>query len=253
MKTGEEQTRAAHPDGSSYSEEDIYSIIKETILSGQVPAGTRLPEARLAPLFGVTRERLRKVLRRLGYENVLEIVPYIGTIVPKPTLENARELFGARRVLESGICVTLCERINDHELRMLEDHMRIEQQLAETGSRSDFILETSHFHRMLAQFIGNPLITQQLDALLSKSNLFSAFLDPSNAAFCSCHEHRVILSALAKRDMYEAHHAMMSHLSLIETRLQGPPQRAGRVDVHQIFLRALERRSKAAEPKMKWS
>jgi DNA-binding GntR family transcriptional regulator len=246
MTSNDNQAKADASDTPPYTEDEIYQIIKDMVLSAQIPAGTRLPEARLAPLFGVTRERLRKILRRLGYENVLEIVPNIGTIVPKPTLENARELFGARRILESGICVALCERITDNDLLMLEEHMRGEQELAETGNRSDFIIKTSHFHTMLAQFIGNTLITQQLDALLSKSNLFSAFLDPSNVSICSCHEHRVIVSALSKRDLYGAHHAMISHLSLIETRLQGSPRGAANAaDVHGIFVRALERHARS--------
>ena len=233
--------------GQALAEDDIYRIVKDVILSAQVPPGTRLPEARLAPLFGVTRERLRKVLRRLGHEDVLEFVPNIGTIVPTPSLENARQLFEARRVLESGICVSLCERITDEEIERIEAHLREEQQLADAGPRSAFIMASHHFHVLLASFIGNSFINTQLESLLSKSTLFSTFHDPRNVAICSCHEHRQIATALGQRDVRAAHHAMVSHLSLIETRLQGFRGNVPKVDVEKIFSDGL----KAARKRMR--
>jgi len=223
------------------AEDDIYRIVKDIILSAQVPPGTRLPEARLAPLFGVTRERLRKVLRRLGHEDVLEFVPNIGTIVPTPSLENARQLFEARRVLESGICVSLCDRITDDELAQVEEHLREEQSLADTGPRSAFITTSSHFHVLLASFIDNTFINTQLESLLSKSTLLSTFHDPRNVSICTCHEHRQIAAALSQRDVRAAHHAMVSHLSLIETRLQGFRGTVQKVDVEMIFRDSLKR------------
>ena len=111
------------------SEDEIYRVVKTIVLSAQLPPGTRLPEARIAPLFGVTRERLRKVLHRLGHEQTLQIVPNIGTVVPTPSLESARELFEARRVLESGICMRLCERVTERELDLLASLMPRRQML----------------------------------------------------------------------------------------------------------------------------
>jgi len=223
-----------------FAEDEIYRIVKDVILSAQVPPGTRLPEARLAPLFGVTRERLRKVLRRLGHEDVLEFVPNIGTIVPTPSLENARQLFEARRVLESGICVSLCERITDDEIARIEDHLHEEQRLADSGPRSTFITVSHHFHVLLASFIDNSFVNTQLESLLSKSTLFSTFHDPRNVSICTCHEHRQIATALSRRDVQAAHHAMVSHLSLIETRLQGFRHVEQKVDVEKIFRDSLD-------------
>ncbi len=229
----------------SLSEEDIYEIVKETILSAQLPPGTRLPEARLAPVFGVTRERLRKVLRRLGHESMLEIVPNIGTVVPTPSLEKARELFEARRVLESGICMRLCERITDAELAQIRQHLALERELA-SGMRSDFILASSRFHVLLASFLRNDLITSQLDFLLSKSALFSTFHDPRNVSLCACQEHEYIADALARRDAGAAYHACIAHLSLIETRLQATPAKPVKVDLSAVFAAGVAQRLQAS-------
>lgn len=220
---------------ASFLEEDIYKIVKETILSAQLPPGTRLLEARLAPVFGVTRERLRKVLHRLGHENMLEIIPNIGTIVPTPSLEKARELFEARRTLESGICMRLCDRITEAEVQQIREHLAIEQELSNSSQRAEFILKSSSFHVLLASFLKNDLVSGQLDILLSKSALFSTFHDPGNVSLCACQEHQLIADALEKRDSQAAYHACVSHLSLIETRLQAAPSARPNVDITAVF------------------
>ena len=236
----------------SLAEEDIYRIVKETILSAQLPPGTRLLEARLAPVFGVTRERLRKVLRRLGHENMLDIVPNIGTIVPTPSLEKARELFEARRTLESGICMRLCDRITEHEMNRIREHLAQERELANGSQRAAFILASSSFHVLLASFLDNELVSGQLDALLSKSALFSTFHDPRNVSMCACQEHQLIADALEKRDSQAAYHACVSHLSLIETRLQAAPTKREAIDITAVFgerVALLQKRSAARAPR----
>ncbi|MGV8805016.1 MAG: GntR family transcriptional regulator [Polaromonas sp.] len=222
------------------SEDDIYHIVKKIILSAQLPPGTRLPEARLAPLFGVTRERLRKVLHRLGHEQTLQIVPNIGTVVPTPSLDSARELFEARRVLEAGICMRLCEKVTAVELDQLRAHLALERQTANSGLRPNFIITSSQFHLLLAKFLNNALVTAQLELLLTKSALFSTFHDPKNVSMCSCYEHEQIAQALEKRDIHAAYHATVSHLSLIETRLQMDRRAPSKVDVPEIFRHFLE-------------
>ena len=222
------------------SEEDIYHIVKKIILSAQLPPGTRLPEARLAPLFGVTRERLRKVLHRLGHEQTLQIVPNIGTVVPTPSLDSARELFEARRVLEAGICMRLCEKVTVHELEQLREHLALERRTANSGLRPNFIITSSQFHLLLAKFLSNALVTAQLELLLAKSALFSTFHDPKNVSMCSCYEHEQIFQALERRDIHAAYHATVSHLSLIETRLQMDRREPSKVDVPEIFRNFLQ-------------
>ena len=222
------------------SEDEIYHIVKKIILSAQLPPGTRLPEARLAPLFGVTRERLRKVLHRLGHEQTLQIVPNIGTVVPTPSLDSARELFEARRVLEAGICMRLCEKVTAAELDQLHEHLALERQTANSGLRPNFIITSSQFHLLLAKFLNNALVTAQLELLLAKSALFSTFHDPKNVSMCSCYEHEQIAQALEKRDIHAAYHATVSHLSLIETRLQMDRRAPSKVDVPEIFRHFLQ-------------
>jgi DNA-binding GntR family transcriptional regulator len=49
--------------------------LRVTILSGLLPPGTKLPEETLAETFGVSRTRVRPVLQRLAYEQLVELAP----------------------------------------------------------------------------------------------------------------------------------------------------------------------------------
>jgi hypothetical protein len=46
------------------------------------------------------------------------------------------------------------------------------------------------------------------------------FFEPESSTICSCDEHRMIVEALRERGAEDARHAVVSHLSLIETRLR---------------------------------
>ena len=63
---------------------------------------------------------------------------------------------------------------------------------------------------------------------------------PKNVSMCSCYEHEQIFQALERRDIHAAYHATVSHLSLIETRLQMDRREPSKVDVPEIFRNFLQ-------------
>src|SRR3954464_15917845 len=98
-------------------EEQIHQVLTGVLLAGRLPPGTQLIETRLAGIFGVSRERVRKVLHRLGHERLVEIIPNRGCFVSSPTLVQAREIYDARRILEGGIVGWLAGRLSDAQVQ----------------------------------------------------------------------------------------------------------------------------------------
>ena len=49
-----------------HTDQSIHAAISRAILQGELKAGAKLPEHRLAEIFGASRERVRKVLHRLA-------------------------------------------------------------------------------------------------------------------------------------------------------------------------------------------
>lgn len=219
-------------------EEAIHRTLSEILLAGRLPPGSQLVEMRLAQIFGVSRERVRKVLHRLGHERLLDLVPNRGCFVSSPSLAQAREIYEARRVIEGGIAGALAGRLSAEQLAQLEAHAQREHAALHAGDRALSIRLSGEFHQLLAEFTGSPFVLRQLQELVSRTAMLVAFFEPASASACGCEEHADITRALREGDAGRALRAMHVHLSLIETRLKPRQQAAAVVDAEAEIQRA---------------
>jgi DNA-binding GntR family transcriptional regulator len=201
-------------------EEAIYNTMSSALLAGRLTPGTPLRETALAELFGVSRERIRKILLRLGTNRLIELVPNRGAFVAAPSLEQARDIYEARRILEGGIVGHLAPNLGPQDVKRLETHMKRETAALTRGDRAESVRLSAEFHTILAEATGNTFIVQQMQELVSRTSMLVAVFEAARSTQCSCEEHRDIFSALLKGDGAGASKAMRTHLSLIETRLR---------------------------------
>src|SRR5258705_7707114 len=89
-------------DGDNRSEE-IYEQIYVALLEHRLTPGTKLAEERLATIFNASRARVRDALSRLAYEQIVEVFPKKGWFVAKPSVDQARDVFEARRLIEPAV------------------------------------------------------------------------------------------------------------------------------------------------------
>src|SRR5690349_20971349 len=71
---------AANNEGNGDIEERIFRSVFEGVASQRLAPGTKLPEASLCELFGVSRALVRKVLQRLAHDHIVELRPNRGAI-----------------------------------------------------------------------------------------------------------------------------------------------------------------------------
>ena len=202
------------------NEEAIYKTLSGALLSGRLAPGTPLRETALAEIFGISRERARKLLQRLGTNRLIELVPNRGAFVATPSLEQARSIYEARRILESGIVSHLAPGLPPDELAKLQTHMSREAAALHAGDRAESVRLSASFHMLLAEATGNTFIVQQMQELVSRTAMLVAVYEAASATQCACEEHNDIFTSLLKGDGAGAAKAMRSHLSLIETRLR---------------------------------
>jgi DNA-binding GntR family transcriptional regulator len=219
---------------SGATEEAVHAVIARVLLRGQLAPGTQFVETRLAHVFGVSRERIRKVLARLGHERLLDLVPNRGAFVASPSLEQAREIYEARRILEGGIAARLAGRMEAAHLKALAAHGRRERRALKAGDRALSIRLSAEFHCLLADCCGSEYIQRQLQELVSRTSMLVAFFESEAASSCACEEHELIVEALREGDARGAMRSMHSHLSLVETRLK--PRTAPRLAADPIAV-----------------
>ncbi|WPB55302.1 GntR family transcriptional regulator [Xylophilus sp. GOD-11R] len=202
------------------AEEAVYTTISRALLAGRLAPGTPLREPALAEVFGISRERVRKILQRLGTNRLIELVPNRGAFVAMPSLEQARDIYEARRILEVGIVGHLAPMLGDADADRLRRHLQREAEAMRADDRAESVRLSAQFHVLLAEATGNVFVVQQMQELVSRTSMLVAVYESAGAAQCGCDEHQDIFTSLLKGDGTGAGKAMRAHLSLIETRLK---------------------------------
>ena len=86
--------------------------LREAIMSGNLKPGQRLVERELCEMMGVSRPSIREALRLLEADGLVNTVPHRAPMVSTISLEEARQLYAARAVLE-GFAGRECARLHD--------------------------------------------------------------------------------------------------------------------------------------------
>lgn len=80
----------------------VVDDLRKSILGGRLTPGDRLDESTLVDHLGVSRNTLREAFRVLAHEHLVEHLPNRGVFVRRLTVVEARDVYGARRILECG-------------------------------------------------------------------------------------------------------------------------------------------------------
>jgi DNA-binding GntR family transcriptional regulator len=225
--------RAAKADPET--DQAVYDAIFRAILEGRLKAGTKLAEQPLAEIFAVSRERIRKVLQRLGAERRLEMIPNRGARVPRPTLEDVRGVYEAHRILEAGIVPQLLKILDDLFLVRLDAHLAEERSAAERGDRAASVKLSGAFHLLLVDRLGNPYLSRFLRDLLSRSSVMVSVYEEATQSICGVDEHRMIVEALRSRDAARAVEVSRHHFLHVEERLRFEGEAVAAPDLAAVF------------------
>jgi DNA-binding GntR family transcriptional regulator len=217
------------------TDQAVYDAIFRAILEGRLRAGTKLAEQPLAEIFAVSRERIRKVLQRLGAERRLEMIPNRGARVPRPTLDDVRSVYEAHRILEAGIVPQLVKILDDGFLAELDAHLAQERIAAERGDRAASVKLSGAFHLLLVDRLGNPDLSRFLRDLLSRSSVMVSVYEQATQSICGVDEHRMIVEALRSRDAPRAVEVSRQHFLHVEERLRFEGEPVAAPDLAAVF------------------
>ena len=197
----------------------IYAHIFDAIVGHRLQPGTHLKEDELCEIYGIGRTRMRTVLSRLAADHVVELVANRGAFVARPTVEEAREVFRARRLLEGDLIRRAAER-RDPAMRVaLEDHMVCEREARDAGDVSRVIRRCGRYHQVLADQAESPIMARFVRELIARSSLIIAVYETKAPDSCEIDEHRELSDLVLSGKADEAVTLMDRHLRGIEDRL----------------------------------
>lgn len=224
-RTGARSAEGPSPSrGGSREIERAYDRIWAAIMDHSLPPGTRLVEDKLCEIFGIGRTRIRQVLQRLAHEQVVTLMPNRGAIVSKPTVQEARDIFDARQVLEAGIVARFLKVATRADQRRIREHLAREKQAWRDKDRRAMLKLSGEFHLVIAEIAGNATMTRLLRELVSRSSLIIAVFERPGATPCPPDEHQALCTALERGDeaaieLMQAHlQHVLADLNLVEPR-----------------------------------
>lgn len=207
--------------------------VADAIFEHRLPPGTKLPEADLGHIFGVSRGTVRKVLGRLAAEQLVELIPNRGAFVARPSVDETRDVFELRRILEAGVVRCLATRgpATHSWLDPIRHQIAQEREANRQGDTPRYIRLAGKFHLDLAAASGNAALEHHLKRVVSQTSLMVALYDVPGSNTCSFHEHLEILESIKLGDFSNAERLMDEHLRGFERQLRLDDDEAPKVDL----------------------
>lgn len=193
----------------------VHRKLREAILAGQFEPGQRLLERELVERMGVSRTPIREALRKLEQEGLVKTVPYKGPIVAVPTVEEARQLYEVRAVLEGRAVELFTKRSDDQTIeRLVKRHSGEEVKRLLEQRNAEGILEANNaFHAVVTSGCGNPLLQSMIQnmynriVLLRVDSLYHHGRHPRAIS-----EHRAIVRMIGRRNVDAARRLAELHV-----------------------------------------
>ncbi|MBM9507223.1 GntR family transcriptional regulator [Actinacidiphila acididurans] len=197
--------------GRRISAQVVCTAIRDDIVGGFFPPGTRLTEELLAQRYGVSRVPVREALRTLESEGFVRTRRHAGASVAEPTEQEAADLLEIRGLLEPLGAARAAQRRSEAHLKVLRGLVRLGQERAVQGQLSDLPSLSGWFHETLAQASGSPTLAALLTQLRHK--IAWVYGDAAGArAGESWDEHAAITDAVARGDAERARRLAAVHV-----------------------------------------
>ncbi|MFG6176959.1 GntR family transcriptional regulator [Halomonas sp. THAF12] len=235
-----EEMQAEIKAGGRVSDRDIADKVRHAVLMQRLPPGTKLPEVTLGEVFGVSRSVVRKALTRLASEHVVDQRPNQVARVRAPSIEETRETFEARRLVEGEVAALLAGRLSAETLDALKLQAREEAEAYRRGDEPARIEHSLHLHHLLAEQSPNRVLGGMLTDLVLRTSIVVALYKRSGLASCyQDGQHDRLLEHLADGEAEASRRAIHDHLRGLEALLDLSPREA-RIDLMSILGRTPE-------------
>lgn len=195
----------------------IVDALTRAIVEHRLQPGTKLAEQKLADHFGVSRTLVRQALFQLVQKHLVKMEPARGAFVAVPSVEEARQVFQVRRLLEAEMVRQFVRSVTPAKIRALREHMA--QEKAALGDASERQQLLGDFHVRIAELADNGVLAQILRDLVSRSSLITLMYQRDSFAPHSQEEHVELVKALAAKDEKRAVKLMDEHLLHVEESL----------------------------------
>ena len=204
-------TRTAPPESLT---DKAYHAIKQDILVCDLAPGADVTERGLGERYGLGKAPLREALIRLTHEGLLQAIPRSGYRITPITIQDVRDIFALRLLLEPAAARQAAGRIDEALLKELNELCRAGYTPGNRESESTFLRANRQFHVTIADASGNRRLARLLGQLLEETErLFHLGLAVRDRTEEMKHEHEALVAALVSGDAGAAESATIEQIA----------------------------------------
>ncbi|MCC6681282.1 MAG: GntR family transcriptional regulator [Phycisphaeraceae bacterium] len=206
-----------------------YRFLVQELIAGNLPAGSRVSEIRIAQKASISRTPIREAFRKLESMGLLEQIPNRGVFVKSLSTEEYEDMLDLRELLEGFAARKAAARITPSEIARLETccHVHLELAFEARKTRSDKLdlhqilqsLEAdATFHKTILDSSDCTQLISIMDNLSIASLVLARLIpedldqNPAERYERVYREHSQIVDALRRADSNEACRLAMEHI-----------------------------------------
>ena len=191
--------------------DQIKDQILTRIMDGELVPGSRIVETQIARELGTSQGPVREALRDLATLGLVDLQPYRGARVRKPTTQELHEAMRVRAELEAMAAAEASARMNDGCLGELRGLVTEMCELAVAGRVAAYVRKNTEFHRTVVRASGNRTLERLWELLEPFARTYITATVSGVNAGRSHESHTGIVKALASGDPDRAADAMRLH------------------------------------------
>ncbi len=190
-----------------------YRVIKNAIMFLELKPGQVVSEIDLAEVLKVSRTPIREVLGKLREENLVEVIPQVGTNVAKINVQLIEEAAFMRYILEKEIMKKACLELPDEAMQLLEHNIRNQELLiGKKENEREFHKLDNEFHYIIYRGLRKENIWLAIKRISTHYNRIRILSEMEHSFDDAIEQHKKIVKILKNRQVDQIEKIVEEHI-----------------------------------------
>ena len=199
--------------------DQVKDRLLEDILAGKYAPDARIVETQVARELGTSQAPVREALRGLEALGVVEITPFRGARVRRPTRRELLEAYAVRSVLETLGARLAMPQLDDDDVAALTGHVDAMQAAAKAGDGHGVAEADARFHGRIVEIARNRTLEKVWRSLEPFSRTYITLVVPGADPQWSADLHTPILHAIRDHDTEAVVGALERHFAEVSANM----------------------------------
>ncbi|MFD2131468.1 GntR family transcriptional regulator [Pseudogracilibacillus auburnensis] len=197
---------------------DVYTNLKEAILSGELEDNMSITQRSAQELYGVSGTPFREAIQILESEGLVYSLPNKGVYVSPLTFNDVEEIFQIRKIFETSVAEMVAKDFDEGKYDELSYLIRLMNTDTEEQTKKEFTNLDHQFHKKLIEYTNNSRLMAMNEQIYDMMRrIGNVLLKDAKRRETVIKEHREILAGLETGNVREP---ILNHLNSVREKIK---------------------------------